>query len=435
MKLFGSSGIRGLANKDIDTQLAIKVGETIGSIHDSVIIGYDPRTSNQMLAHALISGLLSTGCEVHNAGMVTTPTLAYATRNFNCGIMITASHNPPEFNGLKFWNPDGSGFNTQQMEQIEALFEKVPKKAEWKEIKVTQQYFDAVEEHIDRILKIVEGMKLKVVVDCGCGAASTITPYLFRRLGCEVIALNSQPDGFFPGRKSEPSAENLSLLIETMKTSKADLGVAHDGDADRMVAVDEKGNYVGGDELLPIFAKHIVKKSVVVPVNASMAVDEIVGDAKVIRTKVGDVFISEEVKKHQADFGGEPSGTWIFPQHNFCPDGIFAAAILATFVSEVPLSSQVSELPKYHLMRGSLSYERNKKSKILEALNEQLTSLEYRHINQQDGTWLQFQDEWALVRPSGTEPKIRITCEAKDDGKVSELYNKIYSMVKECIAR
>jgi phosphoglucosamine mutase len=432
MKLFGSSGIRGLVNEDIDLKLTIKVGETIGSIYDSVVIGYDPRTSNQMLAHALISGLLSTGCDVFNAGMVSTPTLAYATRDFGCGIMITASHNPPEYNGLKFWNPDGSGFNTEQMEQVENFFEKEPNKADFTDINNSRIYPDAIEEHIQKIIGDFNEMNLKVVVDCGCGAASTITPYLFQRLGCKVISLNSQPDGFFPGRNSEPSLENLSALIETVKSTQADLGIAHDGDADRMVAVDEKGNYVGGDELLPIFAKSIVKKSVVVPVNASMAVDDVVGDAKVIRTKVGDVFISEEVKKNKADFGGEPSGTWIFPEHSYCPDGIYAAAKLASLVSEKPLSIQTSNMPKYHLLRGALSYDREKKNEILKTVKEGLETLEYQEINQQDGFWLQFQEKWALVRPSGTEPKIRITCEAKDSKEVKELYDKIYNIIKGC---
>jgi phosphoglucosamine mutase len=432
MKLFGSSGIRGLVNEDIDIQLALKVGETVGSIYDSVVVGYDPRTSNQMLAHALISGLLSTGCDVYNAGMVATPTLAYATRSFSCGIMITASHNPPEYNGLKFWNPDGSGFNIEQMEQVEDLFEKEAKKADWKEIKNSQVYPDAIEEHIQKIIQDFGELNLKVIIDTGCGAASTITPYLFQRLGCKVISLNSQPDGFFPGRKSEPSRENISALIETVKSCKADLGIANDGDADRMVAVDEKGNYVGGDALLAVFSKQIVKESVVVPVNASMAVDDVVGDAKVIRTKVGDVFISEEVKKQNADFGGEPSGTWIFPEHSYCPDGIYAAAKLASIVKETPLSTHVSEVPKYHLLRGSLSYEREKKDHILEAVTGALETLEYKDINRQDGIWLQFQEEWALVRPSGTEPKIRITCEAKESMKAKELYDKIYNMIKGC---
>ena len=348
MKLFGSSGIRGVVNREITAELAIKLGEVLGTLHTSVVVGHDPRTSSHLLLHALVSGLLSTGSEVSYAGLVTTPTLAYAARNFHCGLMLTASHNPPEYNGIKFFNSDGSGFNVEQMLEIEKMLGKNRiQKAKWQSIKRTVLYENAVEEHSGRIIKSVGKIYLKVVVDCGCGAASTITPYLFRKLGCDVISLNCQPDGFFPGRPSEPAAENLSSLIGAVISNNADLGIAHDGDADRMVAVNEKGNYVGGDSLLALFAKHEVKSSIVVPVNASMAIEDAVGEADVIRTRVGDVFISEMIKKHGADFGGEPSGTFVFPSQSYCPDGVFAAARLAELVCREPLSGQIARLPEY----------------------------------------------------------------------------------------
>lgn len=436
MKLFGSSGIRGVANEYISTELAIDIGKVLGTLHKRVVIGHDPRTTGQLILHALTSGLLSAGSEVFIAGMVTTPTLAYAARNFHCGLMVTASHNPPEYNGIKFINPDGSGFNVKQMQEIEGkLAEKDLRCANWKSIKNTSPYQNAVKEHMEKILESINKMDLKVVVDCGCGAASTITPYLFRRLGCEVISLNSQPDGFFPGRKSEPNAENLKSLISAVIQSNAHLGIAHDGDGDRMVAVDEKGNYVGGDSLLTLFAKYEVKGSVVVPVNASMAIDDIVGHAKVIRTKVGDVFVSEMIKKHNADFGGEPSGTWIFPGQSLCPDGIYAAARLAEMVCTEPLSTQISRLPKYPREKGTIACPNARKSEVLTLLEERMQNLGYKELNTHDGLRFQFDRAWALVRPSGTEPKIRITTEAEGEKEVKELHEKIYDIVKECASQ
>ncbi len=434
MKLFGSSGIRGLVNQDITAELAMDIGCVLGSLHNRVVIGHDTRVSRHLFLHAVTSGLLSAGCGVAWTGMVTTPTLAYAARTFDCGVMITASHNPPEFNGIKFFNPDGSGFGVPQMEEIEEMIETRDfKSANWKEIKTPTPYKNAVGEHMDEIIRNTPKMDLKVVVDAGSGAASTITPYLLSELGCRVITLNCQPDGLFPGRPSEPSEENLAALMDTVVASDADLGIAHDGDADRMVAVDEKGIYAGGDALLALFAGFEVKKSIVVPVNASMAVDDVVGDADVIRTKVGDVFISQKIKECGADFGGEPSGTWIFPRHSLCPDGIYAAVRLAQCVVEVPLSELIKRLPSYPRKKGTVSCPNEKKENVLAQIKAQLEALNPKNIDSVDGIRAQFKSAWALVRASGTEPKIRITVEARNGDEASSLYDNVYEVVRGCV--
>ena len=434
MKLFGSSGIRGLVNKDITVDLAMDIGRILGTIHRRVIIGHDSRISRDLFLNAITSGLLSAGCDVAWAGMVTTPTLAYAARTFDCGVMITASHNPPEYNGIKFLNPDGSGFGVSQMEKIEEMLEKRDfKTAGWRDIKSPTTYANAIEEHMDEIIGSTPKMDLKVVVDAGCGAASTITPYLLTELGCRVVTLNCQPDGVFPGRPSEPSDENLSALMKTVVANGADLGIAHDGDADRMVAVDEKGKFAGGDTLLALFAGFEVKKSVVVPVNASMAVDDVVGHAEVIRTKVGDVFISQKIKECGADFGGEPSGTWIFPEHSLCPDGVYAAVRLAQCVSKEALSSQVARLPSYPRKKGTLSCPNEKKYNLLDQVKTGLEAMNPKNIDSVDGVRAQFDSSWALVRASGTEPKIRITVEAKNEDEASTLYDNVYEVVRGCV--
>ena len=190
MVLFGSSGIRGLANTEITPELALDIGLAVGTIHDSVVIGRDPRTSGEMIEHALVSGLLSAGCDVTLIGMLPTPTLAFAARNYDCGLMVTASHNPPEYGGIKFWNKNGKAFNTIQQDELESIItNKSCKKATWDRIGKFSTKSGAIEEHSASILGNVGQVSLKVVVDCGSGAASVITPHVLREMGCEVIAL------------------------------------------------------------------------------------------------------------------------------------------------------------------------------------------------------------------------------------------------------
>ncbi len=199
MSLFGTSGIRAVADKSL-MQLAFRVGLAAGNLHGKVAVGCDTRTSSEAVKHSLISGLLTAGCKCYDAGLIPTPTLAFATREFDAGAMITASHNPPEYNGIKLLNPDGSAFDSHQREQIEAIVldDSLPN-APWNEIKSSSLYHTAIEQHIARIVQDFPiRLKLKVVLDCGCGAASVITPYLLSQLGCEVIGLNCYPSGFFP---------------------------------------------------------------------------------------------------------------------------------------------------------------------------------------------------------------------------------------------
>jgi phosphoglucosamine mutase len=216
---------------------------------------------------------------------------------------------------------------------------------------------EAISNHAGRILDKAKESKLKVVVDCANGPAFTITPIVLQRMGCKVITINSNPDGHFPGRPPEPVDENLTDLKNAVVSMKADLGIAHDGDADRMVAVDDKGMFLGGDQLLALFAKRFAKKKMVVTVDTSMAIDDYV-DAKIIRTRVGDVFVSEAVKKSKASFGGEPSGTFIFPDHTYCPDGVLAAARLVE-IAPIRSSELRTKIPRYPIPRRSLIHPKS----------------------------------------------------------------------------
>jgi len=439
---FGSSGIRGIANQAVTSELALRIGRGVGTDcggGGTVVVGHDTRRAAEMIEYAAISGLLSVGCRVTRVGLVATPTLAYAARDYDCGIMVTASHNPPEYIGVKLFNPDGMAFDSKQQKTIERLIGDAGDAdtklafASWDRMHPVRMDGNAVSNHISMILASVKTeRRMRVVVDCGCGAASLTTPYLLRAMGCDVVTLNSQPDGFFPGREPEPKSETLTALQSTVLSTNADLGIAHDGDADRMVAVDDQGEVVSNDKLLAFFGMHEARKKMVVPVDTSMLIDAVLPDIEIIRTRVGDVFIAEEMKRTGADFGGEPSGTWIFPRVSYCPEGIYAAARLVELLSreDAGFSDHLSPMPEYEIKRGSISYHGDPDSGRIE---EELRALLSSDISTIDGIRLGFDDAWALVRPSGTEPLIRITVEGATPGVVEKLYHEIQKSVKGAI--
>jgi len=425
MSLFGTSGIRRIADEGL-VQLALKVGLVAGGIYPDVVVGCDTRTSGGAIKHALLSGLLSAGSRCCDAGMVSLPTLAYAARGYHAGAMITASHNPPEYNGIKLINSDGSAFDSRQQGQIEkAVVAGAFAASRWQDIDGGSAYDGAVAEHIDGIIRACPGpLKLRVVVDGGCGAASLVTPALLRRLGCEVAALNCYPSGFFP-RPVEPTEGNLGSLMSAVREFGADLGIAHDGDADRMMAVDDKGRFISGDRLLVLFARHMRAKDVVTTVDASMAVEE--DGFRVTRTKVGDNYISQELKQG-GDFGGEPSGSWVFPAFSLCPDGVYAAVRIAAVAAGDRLSRLVDDIPHYPLLRGAAS----SRGVDMIQLDKRLADLNPQSASDVDGTRLDFGDGWVLVRPSGTEPKIRVTAEAKSKARLRRIYDGAMKAIEKC---
>jgi phosphoglucosamine mutase len=434
MTLFGSSGIRGRVFEEITLDLVTEIGKAVGSRYKRVVVGRDTRISGEMFKSAVISGLLSAGSEAFDAGITSTPTLAWAGRNFDCGLMMTASHNPGGYNGVKFWNPNGLAFLKEQRDRIDdSLNKKEFKTVAWDEIGRMHRLENAVQGHKEKILSGVGESDIKVVVDCGNGATFNITPSVLSEMGCTVVALNDEPDGRFPSRNPEPVEENLSQLAEAVKESKADLGIAHDGDGDRMTAVDEKGRFIGGDKLLSIFALNEVKKSLVVPVDASMVVEDLLPNAKVYRTRVGDVFVGEELKERNADFGAEPSGTWIFPRHFLCPDGVYAAAVLAEMVSKEELSSLADKVPEYPQKTEGIMFDPKERESISKDLDMKMRSVDCVELTTIDGWRLQFEDGWALVRLSGTEPKVRIKVEAREAETVKEIYRTIHSITEEVL--
>lgn len=433
MVLFGSSGVRGIANEEITPQLALNFGLAVGSIYPEVVVGHDPRISSEMVEHAIVAGLLSAGSKVVKVGMIPTPTLAIASQKYGCGIMVTASHNPAKYVGMKFFK-DGMSFNIGRQEEIEYILGKQKfLHAKWEKTGDLSVVGDALKIHHGLIMKNTTRSSLKVVVDCGNGAASVITPYVLMDMGCEVIPINSQPDGHFPGRDPEPINVNLGKLKATVKGCGADIGIAHDGDADRMMAVDNLGRFISGDKLLALFAIREAKTAIAVPLDTSIVIDDILNKInkkiKISRTRVGDIYISEELCKTGGEFGGEPSGAMIFPRISMCPDGIYAAARLVEIVEkEGKLSKLIESIPEYPIKRGKIQCS-NKESTMNEIVGEINKLGKVGKISMLDGVRVDFDEGWILIRPSGTEPIIRITAESAN--MCGDLYETAHEIVRK----
>ena len=444
-KLFGTSGIRGKVKSEVTAELALNVGKSLASYlnnQGTVVLGYDTRTTNVMLDQAICAGLLESGVDVIKIGMVPTPLVGYATEKLNAdaGIMLTASHNPSEYNGIKLWNKNGMAYTSSQESEIEDIYNnKTYKSVNWDKVGSLSFNDEIKSKYIDDLVDLVDIKPgLKVVIDCASGAGSEISPLVFRKAGCQVTTLNSQVDGFFPGRNPEPNADNLQTLMKTVVSIGADLGIAHDGDADRMITVDEKGNISPFDSLLALISKKF-GGTVVTTVDAGLCMDESLKEVggKVLRTKVGDVNVAEVIIEENATFGGEPSGTWLHPDFCMCPDGILSGLRMAEIVSsEGKLSKLLEEIPTYPNIREKITCSKEAKFKVMENMEELLNSEfdDIKEVNSIDGVRLTFNDDsWVLVRPSGTEDYVRITLESKNQERAESIRDICVELIKNNI--
>ena len=439
-KLFGTSGIRGKIASEVTCELALNVGKSLAYYlgnAGSVVVGYDTRTTNLMLEHAICAGLIESGVDVIKIGMVPTPLVGYACEKLDAdaGIMLTASHNPSQYNGIKLWNKNGMAYSQNQEREIEEIYaEKSYISVSWDKVGRINVNEEIKGQYIDDLVDMVNIKKgLKVVIDCASGAGSEISPLVFRKAGCEVTTINSQPDGFFPGRNPEPNAENLQTLMKTVVAIGADLGIAHDGDADRMITVDEKGNISPFDSLLALISKEF-EGDIVTTVDAGLCMDESV-NGEVIRTPVGDVNVAEVIIKKDASFGGEPSGTWLHPDFCMCPDGILSGLRMAEVVSrDGKLSELLNNIPSYPNIREKITCSKEAKVKVMENMEELLKNAfdDIEDINSIDGLRLTFSDDsWLLVRPSGTEDYIRITLESRNQQRAEYIKNTSLEIIKQ----
>ena len=356
--------------------------------------------------------------------------------------MLTASHNPPQYNGIKVFSGDSLSYTDAAQDAVEKIVADGHfALADWRVLGKTTAV-DASRVYFDMAKKAVSlKKKWQVVADPGCGATFNVAPALLKSLGCKVTSLNAQPDGHFPARKSEPTAESLQDLAKTVKTLGADIGVAFDGDGDRVAFVDENGVFVNFDRSLAAYGAFVLQRSgggiVVTNVEASMCVETMAEKfgGKVVRTRVGDIYISEAIKRDGAVFGGEPCGAWVHPMQHFCPDGPLSAALfLSVLVSEgKSVSEFIADVPEYITLRENISCKNELKYKVVEKVGEALKAAfpSYTDFSTVDGARLALKNGWLLVRASGTEPLIRLTVEGESSVAAKDIIAKATQVIKD----
>jgi len=443
-RLFGTFGVRRIANQELTPEFASKLAAAYGTlVKGTVAVGGDPRTSTEMIKHSVIAGLLSSGCDVIDLGILPTPAVQFAVRNYyDGGIMITASHNPPKYNGLKFVDSDGIGIQEEMEIKIEDMFfNENPDRVSWNEIGeifansgIINEYVENVFNRVDR--DVIKNANLNVIVDCGSGAACYTTPYLLRKLGCEVTTMNCQPDGFFPGRNPEPTAENLEELREVVKATNADLGIAHDGDADRTICIDEKGDFVFGDKTFALVEKAMLIENgggtIVTTVATSAAIYDIADEygGEVIATRVGDLLVARELKDRNGLFGGEENGGLIFPDFVYGRDAALSTAKIVEIIAKEgkTLSELIDGLPKYCSAKLKVECPDNLKNDVMKKIVD--ATCEYE-VDTKDGVKILTDEGWVIIRPSGTEPIFRCFSEAENEEDANKMAEWGISLVKE----
>lgn len=444
-KLFGSSGVRGLVNESLTPALTAEIGLAAATFANAkkALVARDTRVSGPMLEEGLISGLLAGGANVTILGVIPTPVLAYLTKklNANVGLMITASHNPPQYNGVKIFDYNGMAYGEKNQDNVEKIIQnKRFRRADWRN--VGNVIFSEQDDlYANMVLKRVKLRRnWRVVVDPGCGATYRLAPMILKELGCRLLALNAQPDGFFPARSSEPNVDSLKPLARLVKELDADVGVAYDGDGDRVAFIDENGVFADFDRVLAAYAGHIARGgkggTIITTVEASMCVEKMVEaeGGKVRRTKVGDVCVSEAIKKYDAVFGGEPCGAWIHPQFHCCPDGILSAVLFLKALEEEKqsLSEFLSGVPQYPTLRKNVVCNDRIKYQVVKKVGESIKSIfpKFRQLSIVDGVRLDVDNGWVLIRASGTEPLIRITVEGESLIAAKQIMQESSRLVK-----
>lgn len=443
MEEFGSSGVRGVAGKKMTPQFVASVTAAAGTVLDAAAFGVtrDTRTTGRMFADAAASALASIGCDVHRLGILPTPAAqAYAAREGIPVVVITASHNPPEYNGVKLVGNDGIELPRPVLEQIETRlnqdnFERVG--------------YDAVGGHhdveaVDRmyvreLLKTLQarGVRdrvanadLTIAVDPGHGAGSLTSPRFFRELGCQVLSVNAQPDGQFPGRDPEPVADNLDDLRRLVRSTDADLGVAHDGDADRSIFVDELGHHIAGDAALAALAAPELETGdvAVSAVNVSQRLVDTVNaaGASLELTPIGSTYLVTRIQDLLADgytvpVAGEGNGGILFPEYRITRDGAYTAGKFLDLIVERPASEVIEDHSGYANVRVNLEYETPTERDEMLAAAEAHARQEDATLSTIDGYRLDYGDGWVLVRPSGTEPLVRLAAEARTQSRAKTL--------------
>ena len=447
-KFFGTNGIRGVFDEDFTLEFIHEMTLSMGTYFEKgpILIGYDGRESSPLICKIITSSLNSIGIDCNVAGLVPTPCLEYAVKSlgYSGGIMITASHNPPQYNGIKPAGKDGVEISREDELIIEDIYSKknwLSKPEKWgitnDETKTIETYLDGIMTHIDS--NLIESKPFKVVLDLGNGAQAVTAPNFCKKLNCEVVLVNEQVDGKFPGRGSEPTPQNLSVLSKAVLENKADFGIAFDGDGDRSIFCDDLGNILTGDKSALILINHILKKNpnslVVTCLNSGTNTETLAEkyNSKVLRTKVGSVEVSRKMLSTNAIIGFEENGGFMFGKHNQVRDGCMSLGLMLDFLSttENSLSQEISQLPPSFTTKDKIECSKENAKKIISLLKD-----EFPDSDTSDGIKITLDPKnWVMIRPSGTEPIIRIYAESTDLENLEALMTKFLQKVKSIISR
>ena len=447
MALFGTSGVRGVFGKDLTLDLCRNVASSLATILPAgarVCVANDSRLSGPAIKEAVFSGLTACGVEAMDLGLLPTPALALLTREmqFDTGIMITASHNPPEFNGLKLFNADALGYSRELEEQIESVYRR-------KQFRKGQRASTGAGEGMrETYLKAVQGRlvpqalnrRLKIVVDPGNGAASGFATWLFTQLGLTVLPINDYPDGRFPGRDPEPKEDTLRKTVAFLKDSGADLAVCFDGDADRVVFCDREG-FMGFNEPIAFVSRLAVhesgKKVIATTVESGRLLELATRDlgVKVYRGRVGDADVAHLALEYDAAIGVEQVGVYILPPMGYYPESMFAALTLLCHIQDPrEIRDFFQKIPPLFFDKGRVTCPNEEKATLMAVIAQQASGFGATSVNTLDGVRMEFPDSWMLIRASGTEPVIRVLAESPSAGRTSELIDKGVKLVQSFVS-
>jgi phosphomannomutase/phosphoglucomutase len=446
-KFFGTNGIRGVFSEDFSLEFVHDMILAISTYFKKgpILVGYDGRESSQIIAKVVCSAINYSGLDCNNAGLIPTPCLQYAVKElgYSGGIMITASHNPPQYNGVKLAAKDGVEILREDELVIEDIFLNknwIKNPSKWgttgRENKAIDVYVNGIISHIDS--QRIKSKNLKVVLDLGNGAQAVAAPIFCKLVGCEIFLINEKIDGLFPGRGSEPTPQNLSELSNAVRKNNAELGIAFDGDGDRSIFCDNNGEILTGDKSALVLAKFILQKNpnslVVTCLNSSSNIELVANEfnSRVIRTKVGSVEVSRKMVPTNALIGFEENGGFMFGKHNQVRDGCMTLALMLDLLakSEKTLSELVSDLPSSFTTKDKVTCSQENSKKLIQVLRE-----EFPNSDITDGIKIITNSKnWVMIRSSGTEPIIRIYGEAESQQKLDTLMSKYIQKVKSVIS-
>jgi len=450
MEVFGSSGVRGVALEELTPAYALEIAQAAGTVfaerNERVAVGRDTRVTGELLSYAVASGLASVGCSVDQLGVVPTPALqAYCERERIPGVMVTASHNPPEYNGIKLCGDDGVELTSSTLERVEKRLQGESPLTTWDdsgEIRsvggVNRSYREQLVAAVDR--DRIADADLTIALDPGNGAGALTSPPIFRELGCTVKTINAQGDGKFPGRDPEPVAENLDSLSSFVRVVDADLGIAHDGDADRAIFFDETGSFIEGDAALAALAVDQLQAGdvAVSAVNASQRLVDVAeaANADLELTPIGSTHIITAIRQLQKSgasipIAGEGNGGIIFPEYRLARDGAYTAARLCELIVDCPASELIEGYDAYHNVRRNVSYaDEAERAAMREAIDATARASD-ADVDTTDGYRLDYGDAWVLARPSGTEPVIRVYAEAREYDRARKLASRMTENIED----